>query len=164
MGRNPVMIVQRRTALLFDFSTFTKSMRECELWKKLLVTDFTQPQNKNPKLALAICDSSWSELIRQLDYKCLWYGRNFVKIDQWFPSSKRCSSCGHTVEKMPLKIRSWRCPSCDCNHDRDLNASKNILAVGLTVSVCGATVRAEQNKSVKAGAKPLKGKKQKSKS
>lgn len=119
---------------------------------------------KNHKLALAISDSSWSELIRQLDYKCLWYGRNLVKIDQWFPSSKRCSNCGYTIEKMPLKIRSWQCPSCNCNHDRDLNASKNILAVGLTVSVCGATVRPKQNKSVKAGAKPLKGKKQKFKS
>jgi putative transposase len=111
---------------------------------------------KNHKLALAISDSGWSELIRQLDYKCHWYGRKLVEIDRWFPSSKRCNSCGHIVEKMPLNIREWQCPNCGTNHDRDINASKNILAAGLAVSVCGATVRPEQSKSVKAGAKKQK--------
>ena len=107
---------------------------------------------KNPKLALSISDSGWGELTRQLDYKCRWYGRNLVKIDRWFPSSKRCSSCGHIVEKMPLNIRDWQCPKCGTHHDRDINASKNILAAGLAVSVCGATVRPDQVNSVKAGA------------
>ena len=107
---------------------------------------------KNHQLALAISDSGWSELIRQLDYKCRWYGRKLVAIDRWFPSSKRCSSCGHIVDKMPLNIREWICPSCGCNHDRDVNASKNILAAGLAVSVWGASVRPEQSKSVKASA------------
>jgi len=111
---------------------------------------------KNHKLALAISDSGWSELIRQLDYKCRWYGRKLVEIDRWFPSSKRCNSCGHIVEKMTLNIREWQCPNCGVNHDRDINASKNILAAGLAVSVCGATVRPEQSKSVKAGAKKQK--------
>jgi putative transposase len=111
---------------------------------------------KNHKLALAISDSGWSELIRQLDYKCHWYGRKLVEIDRWFPSSKRCNSCGHIVEKMSLNIREWQCPNCGTNHDRDINASKNILAAGLAVSVCGATVRPEQSKSVKAGAKKQK--------
>jgi putative transposase len=111
---------------------------------------------KNRKLSLAISDSGWGELIRQLEYKCRWYGRKLVKIDQWFPSSKRCSACGHIVDKMPLNIRDWTCPECGCHHDRDVNASKNILAAGLAVSVCGATVRPEQSKSVKAGAKKQK--------
>jgi putative transposase len=111
---------------------------------------------KNRKLSLAISDSGWGELIRQLEYKCRWYGRKLVKIDQWFPSSKRCSACGHIVDKMPLNIRDWTCPECGCHHDRDVNASKNILAAGLAVSVCGATVRPEHSKSVKAGAKKQK--------
>ena len=107
---------------------------------------------KNHKLALSISDASWGELTRQLTYKCEWYGRELVKIDRYFPSSKRCGNCGHIVDKMPLNIREWECPKCGTKHDRDLNASKNILAAGLAVSVCGATVRPEQSKSVKAGA------------
>jgi len=107
---------------------------------------------KNHKLALAISDASWGELIRQLAYKCEWYGRELIKIDRWFPSSKRCGNCGHIVDKLPLKIREWKCPKCATNHDRDINASKNILAAGLAVSVCGATIRPEESKSRKAGA------------
>jgi putative transposase len=107
---------------------------------------------KNRKLALSISNASWGELVRQLEYKCDWYGRTLVKIERWFPSSKRCGNCGHIVEKMPLNIREWECPKCGTKHDRDLNAAKNILAAGLAVSVCGATVRPEQSKSVKAGA------------
>lgn len=116
---------------------------------------------KNHKLALAISDASWGELIRQLAYKCEWYGRELIKIDRWFPSSKRCANCGHIVDKLPLNIREWKCPKCGVNHDRDLNASKNILAAGLAVSVCGATVRPEESKSPKAGAKTPGGQKQK---
>lgn len=88
---------------------------------------------RNHKLALAIYESGWNEFVRQLDYKCRWYGRNLVKIDRSFPSSKRCSQCGHIVAKMPLNIRSWQCPSCGCDHDRDVNASKHILTAGLAV-------------------------------
>jgi putative transposase len=99
---------------------------------------------KNRKLSLAISDASWGELIRQLEYKCDWYGRNFVKIDRWFPSSKRCGNCGHVVDKLPLNIREWDCPSCGARHDRDLNAANNILAAGLAVSVCGANVRPDK--------------------
>jgi putative transposase len=102
---------------------------------------------KNRKLALSISDASWGELIRQLEYKCDWYGRTFVKIDRWFPSSKRCAECGHIVEKLPLDIRQWDCPSCGTHHDRDVNAAKNILAAGLAVTVCGANVRPERHKS-----------------
>ncbi|MGL5060354.1 MAG: RNA-guided endonuclease TnpB family protein [Microcoleus sp.] len=119
---------------------------------------------KNPKLALALSDASWGELVRQLEYKCDWYGHTLIKIDRWFPSSKRCFECGYIVEKLPLKIRKWECPNCGAHHDRDLNASKKILAAGLAVKVCGATVRPEQSKSVKAGAKNPSGRKQKPKS
>ncbi len=103
--------------------------------------------------ARVISDANWGELVRQLTYKAEWYGRELIKIDRWFPSSKRCSNCGYIAEKMPLNIREWDCPKCNSHHDRDLNASINILAAGLAVSACGATVRAEQSKSVKPGAK-----------
>ncbi len=102
---------------------------------------------KNRKLALSISDASWGELVRQLEYKCDWYGRHFVKIDRWFPSSKRCAECGYIVEKLPLSIREWDCPKCGAHHDRDVNAAKNILAAGLAVKVCGANVRPDRHKS-----------------
>jgi putative transposase len=102
---------------------------------------------KNRKLALYLSDASWGELVRQLQYKCYWYGRHFVKIDRWFPSSKRCAECGHIVEKLPLSVREWDCPKCGAHHDRDVNAAKNILAAGLAVKVCGANVRPDRHKS-----------------
>jgi len=102
---------------------------------------------KNRSLARSISDAAWSELVRQLEYKCRWYGRTLVKIDRWFPSSKRCGNCGHIVNKLPLNIRQWDCPGCNKTHDRDVNAAQNILAAGLAVisgntdEVCGARVR-----------------------
>ncbi|MCY7272878.1 MAG: transposase, partial [Phormidesmis sp. CAN_BIN44] len=101
---------------------------------------------KNRKLSLAISDASWGELTRQLAYKCDWYGRTFVKIDRWFPSSKRCGNCGHIVDKLPLNVREWDCPTCGTHHDRDVNAAQTILA-GLAVKVCGANVRPDRHQS-----------------
>ncbi len=101
---------------------------------------------KNHMLAQSISDASWGELIRQLAYKCEWYGRTLVKIDRWFPSSKRCGSCGHIKDKMPLNIREWKCPKCKTTHDRDINAAHNILAAGLAVNVCGANIRPDSHK------------------
>ena len=96
---------------------------------------------KNHCLAKSIADAGWAEFVRQLEYKALWYGRTLVRIDRWYPSSKNCSDCGHTVDKMPLKIREWACPECGSIHDRDINAARNILAAGLAVSVCGESVK-----------------------
>jgi putative transposase len=119
---------------------------------------------KNHKLAQAIADASWAELIRQLEYKCHWYGRVLVKIDRWFPSSKRCGNCGHLVDKLPLDVREWDCPKCGTRHDRDINAAQNILAAGLAVIVCGANIRPDGHKSKRQLQNPRKGKKQKPKS
>ena len=119
---------------------------------------------QNQKVAQAISDSSWGELVRQLTYKCQWYGREQVKIDRGFPSSKRCGNCGHIVEKLPLNIREWDCPNCRTHHDRDLNAAKNILAAGLAVAVCGADVRPDNPRAQGQLRNPRKGRKQKPKS
>lgn len=101
---------------------------------------------KNHSLARAISDASWSELMRQLSYKAEWYGRKLVKVDRFFPSSKTCSACGHMLNTLPLQVRSWECPSCGATHDRDHNAARNILAAGLAVEVCGASVRPSHQK------------------
>lgn len=95
---------------------------------------------KNHTLAKSISDASWSEFVRQLEYKSKWYGRKLVGIDRWYPSSKRCSDCGHTLKSLPLNVREWTCPECGSVHDRDINAARNVLAAGLAVSACGENV------------------------
>ncbi|MDV7213308.1 RNA-guided endonuclease InsQ/TnpB family protein [Azotobacter beijerinckii] len=95
---------------------------------------------RNPKLSKAIADAGWGEFVRQLEYKGGWAGRQVVGIDRWYPSSKRCSRCGYTVASMPLPVRSWACPECATEHDRDVNAALNIKAAGLAVLALGENV------------------------
>lgn len=95
---------------------------------------------KNRSLSKSISDAGWSEFTRQLEYKAQWYGRAVTGIDRWYPSSKRCSDCGHTVAKMALKVRAWTCPECGSIHDRDINAARNVLAAGLAVSAHGESI------------------------
>ena len=100
---------------------------------------------KNRKLAKHIGDSSWHALITKLDYKAQEQGKHLVKIDPWFASSKACHVCQHKRDAMPLNVRSWECPACHTQHDRDINAALNIKhqgivklkAEGLSVSAHG---------------------------
>lgn len=92
---------------------------------------------KNHSLAQHISDAGWGTLVGMLRYKSEWYGKTLVEVDRWLPSSKTCSSCGHVVEGLRLSIRNWICPACGTHHDRDTNASVNILAVGTTVAAHG---------------------------
>ena len=96
---------------------------------------------KNHCLAKAIADVGWGELLRQLEYKARWYGRTLVAINRWYPSSKRCSACGHELDSLSLAVREWTCPTCGAVHDRDVNAALNIKAEGLSVFACGEAVR-----------------------
>lgn len=86
---------------------------------------------KNPHLSRAISDVGWRELRSMLEYKAALYGRQFAVVNRWLPSSKRCSACGYTLESLPLSARAWTCPRCGQEHDRDINAARNILAAGL---------------------------------
>jgi len=94
---------------------------------------------KHPTLAKHIADANWGEFVRQLKYKADWAGREVIQIDQWFPSTKTCSCCGHVVDEMPLNQRWFSCPKCKNEIDRDTNAGRNILTAGLAGRACGAT-------------------------
>lgn len=89
----------------------------------------------------SIADAGWGEFLRMLSYKSAWYGRQMVKIDRWYPSTKTCGACGTTGHRLSLSDRKWTCPDCGTSHDRDVNAAKNILAAGLAVLACGGDVR-----------------------
>jgi putative transposase len=104
-------------------------------------------------LAKAISDCGWGTFRRMIEYKAARTGRQLIVIDRWYPSSKTCSSCGHLLAQLPLSTRHWACPSCGTQHDRDINAAKNILAAGLAVSACGAGVRHSGFSRVRPAAK-----------
>ena len=102
----------------------------------LIAVETLTPKNmaKNRKLAKAIGDAAWGEIVRQLEYKCIWYGKELVKVDRFYPSSQLCNSCGFKNEETRnLAVREWDCPQCGAHHNRDINAAKNILTEGLRI-------------------------------
>lgn len=91
---------------------------------------------KNKYLSKSISDASFSKFVELLSYKVDWYDKTLIKIGKFFPSSQLCSSCGYKNTKVKnLSIRKWICPKCQANHDRDLNASINILNEGLRIAL-----------------------------
>lgn len=84
----------------------------------------------NRYLAKSIGDVGWSEFLRLLEYKSNWYGRDFKKVERFFPTTKMCSSCGK-IQEMPLNKRVYSC-DCGLRIDRDLNAAINILNFGIS--------------------------------
>ena len=106
---------------------------------------------KNHKLAQAMSDVSLGSFYTMLEYKSGWNDKQFVKIGRFFPSSKMCSNCGWINQDLTLNIREWTCPSCDEKHDRDFNASKNILKQGLKIILSGSGIESDiKQKQVEA--------------
>jgi putative transposase len=85
------------------------------------------------KLGKSVNDVGWGEFSHMLEYKCLWKGKHFNKVDKWFPSSKLCSVCEYKNSSLTLSDRVWTCPSCGVVHDRDCNAAVNIRDEGIRI-------------------------------
>ncbi|HEX4203204.1 MAG TPA: RNA-guided endonuclease TnpB family protein, partial [Ktedonobacteraceae bacterium] len=137
VARIHARIADRRRDFLHKLSTRLIRENQVVCVESLAVKNMV----KNGSLSKAISDVGWSEFVSLLSYKAEWYGRTVVRIDRWYPSSKRCCDCGHILDSLSLDVRHWTCPECGVAHDRDSNAAKNILAVGLTVAACGESVR-----------------------
>lgn len=88
-------------------------------------------RRRKAKLNQAIRDASWGELLRQLRYKCEWYGRTLVVVDRFFPSTRRCSACHSMGPRMDVSVREWACPACGVVLDRDVNAAANLRDEGM---------------------------------
>lgn len=91
---------------------------------------------KKHYMAYAIADVRWSQLVDFIKYKCQWYSKEFRQVDQFYPSSKTCSCCGavHKDIVNSLSVREWICPDCGTHHDRDMNATTNILNKALSAA------------------------------
>ncbi|MHA6763445.1 RNA-guided endonuclease InsQ/TnpB family protein [Streptacidiphilus sp. PAMC 29251] len=140
VARVHARIADRRRDFLHQLTT--RLVRENQT---VVIEDLTvRNMLGNRKLSRAISDASWTQMRSMLEYKAGWYGRDLVVVDRWFPSSKRCSTCGTLHSRMPLSVREWTC-GCGATHDRDVNAAINILAAGLAVAACGDGVRPQRS-------------------
>jgi putative transposase len=125
----------------FHHQLSTRLIRENQA---IAVEDLSVKGLARTKLAKSVHDAGWSQFVNMLAYKAKRYGRTFVKIGRFEPTSQVCSACGHRDGPKPLHVREWTCPACGTVHDRDHNASINVKqAAGLAASACGAKVRPE---------------------
>jgi putative transposase len=92
---------------------------------------------KNHKLSKHIADASWGKFVELLSYKAKWNDKNIIHIDRFFPSSKTCNKCGYINQDLNLSVREWTCNACHSHHDRDINASINILKEGIKIISSG---------------------------
>lgn len=97
----------------------------------LLRTTVGKGRRRKARLNQSIIDAAWGELIRQLRYKCAWYGRTLVVVDRFFPSTRRCSDCHAKGPSLDVSVREWTCAECGAVHDRDVNAARNLRDEGM---------------------------------
>ena len=135
VSRHHENVANRRRDYIHKFTIRTVRENQTVCIENLNV----QGMQSNHHLAKSIGSVSFGEIARQLEYKCRWYGRGFVKVPRFYPSSKKCNHCGYVNHALTLKDREWICPDCGQEIDRDFNAALNILAEGKRIlSGCGA--------------------------
>ena len=119
-----------------------KTQNAYHQFSKYLVKKYDIIAMENLNIKGMFQNSKWSpklqkiglyKLLNMIKYKSEWYGKTFIQIDRFYPSSQRCNICGYQKNDLTLKIRAWKCPICGTHHHRDLNAAKNILNEGLKI-------------------------------
>jgi putative transposase len=120
-------VVNKRLDFLHKLSTYLTEHYDTICLENLNV----EGMMKNHHLAKSIQSASWSEFVRQLNYKAEWNGKNVVYIGRFEPSSKTCSECGYVNKELKLSDREWVCPQCGAELDRDVNAAINIKRFAL---------------------------------
>jgi putative transposase len=111
----------------FHHKLSTKIIRENQA---VTVEDLAVKGLARTRLAKSVHDAGWSSFVSMLEYKAALRGREFRKIGRREPTSQVCSACGVKDGPKPLDIREWTCNACGAVHDRDVNAARNIAALG----------------------------------
>ncbi|MFF3336126.1 RNA-guided endonuclease InsQ/TnpB family protein [Streptomyces sp. NPDC002888] len=125
----------------FHHQLSTKLIRENQA---VAVEDLAVSGLARSRLSKSVHDAGWSRFVAMLAYKAQRYGRTFIQVGRFEPTSQVCSACGHRDGPKPLDVREWTCPACGTRHDRDVNAAQNVkAAAGLAASACGAPVGPE---------------------
>jgi putative transposase len=136
VARAHARVKQARQYALHELTT--RLVREFDV---ICIEDLNVKALARGRNARAIHDAAFSEVRRQLTYKSEWYGKILIEVDRWYPSSKTCSECRHTLDELRLQERQWRCPRCGFCHDRDVNAARNLLVEGLRHQLAGCDDR-----------------------
>ncbi|MDX2544918.1 RNA-guided endonuclease InsQ/TnpB family protein [Streptomyces sp. WI04-05B] len=136
IARLYALISDVRKDMLDQFTTRLVRENQVLVVEDLAIGNLMRPargtgRRRKAKLNEAIIDAGWGELLRQLRYKCAWYGRTLVVVDRFFPSTRRCSACHTKGPKLDVSVREWTCAGCGVVHDRDVNAAVNLRDEGL---------------------------------
>ena len=139
-GSNNYYKTKKKIAILFQKLKNARKYFIHQITKKLVLendivvseTLKVKEMIEEKKFSKSLTDVRLSEICRILEYKAKYYGKRYIQIDSYYPSSQECSKCGYKNEKVKeLSVRNWLCPECGSYHDRDINASQNILFEGI---------------------------------